>query len=162
MSDYQGWRAAMLAFRYPENQLNPATYPSTSFSPTGTSTGAKPFAVLLGRLREHPTLTAELAQTLADEFYSKDARNAFPNAFALNLKAGLNEAQLNALRAQTKAAVGQSWAREAYYLVPMLLGLRLQASGEYAAALGWFQTVYDYQRGADTGGGGGSERSTTG
>jgi hypothetical protein len=155
MSDYQGWRAAMLAFRYPENQLNPATYPSTNFSPTGTSTAEKPFAVLLGTLREHPTLTAKQAQTLADEIYSKDARTAFPNASALNLKAGLDEAQLNALRAQTTAAAGQSWAREAYYLVPMLLGLRLQASGEYAAALDWFQTVYDYRRGADTGGGAG-------
>jgi hypothetical protein len=33
---------------------------------------------------------------------------------------------------------------EAYFLVPMYLASRLQASGEYTAALDWYRTVYDY------------------
>ena len=33
---------------------------------------------------------------------------------------------------------------EAYFLVPMYLASRLQASGEYIAALDWYRTVYDY------------------
>lgn len=37
-----------------------------------------------------------------------------------------------------------TYLREAYYFVPMLLGLELQKRGEYIAALDWFRTVYDY------------------
>jgi hypothetical protein len=33
---------------------------------------------------------------------------------------------------------------EAYFLVPMYIAFRLQASGEFTAALDWFRTVYDY------------------
>ncbi|MGW4339251.1 Tc toxin subunit A-related protein [Rhodococcus koreensis] len=38
-----------------------------------------------------------------------------------------------------------TYLREAFRLVPQQLGLALQASGEYVAALDWFCTVYDYR-----------------
>lgn len=38
-----------------------------------------------------------------------------------------------------------TYLREAYRLVPQQLGLALQASREYVAALDWFATVYDYR-----------------
>ena len=34
--------------------------------------------------------------------------------------------------------------REVFYFVPLLCALQLQRSGEYLAALDWFQTVYAY------------------
>lgn len=38
-----------------------------------------------------------------------------------------------------------SYLREAYRLVPQQIGLALQSSGEFVAALDWFATVYDYR-----------------
>jgi hypothetical protein len=38
-----------------------------------------------------------------------------------------------------------TYLAEAYRLVPLQLGLNLQSSGEYVAALDWFMTVYDYR-----------------
>jgi len=37
------------------------------------------------------------------------------------------------------------WFQELFYFVPMAVGLQLHRSGEYLAALDWFQTVYAYQ-----------------
>jgi len=49
---------------------------------------------------------------------------------------------------QDNAAASESiltYLREQFRLVPQQLGLTLQASGEYVAALDWFATVYDYR-----------------
>jgi hypothetical protein len=49
---------------------------------------------------------------------------------------------------QNNAAASESllcYLREAYRLVPQQLGLSLQGTGEYVAALDWFATVYDYR-----------------
>lgn len=48
--------------------------------------------------------------------------------------------QANNLTSQSILAL----LEEAYFLVPMYLASRLQASGEYIAALDWYRTVYDY------------------
>ena len=37
-----------------------------------------------------------------------------------------------------------AYLQEAYYFVPMQIALQLQRRGQYAAALNWFRTVYDY------------------
>jgi len=37
-----------------------------------------------------------------------------------------------------------AYLEEAYYFVPMYLGLQLQQRGQYTAALDWFRSVYDY------------------
>ena len=37
------------------------------------------------------------------------------------------------------------WLVEIFYFVPLLLALRLQASGEYLAALGWFDSCYAFR-----------------
>jgi hypothetical protein len=37
-----------------------------------------------------------------------------------------------------------SYLKEVFYFVPLLCALQLQRSGEYLAALDWFQTVYAY------------------
>ncbi len=42
------------------------------------------------------------------------------------------------------ASSNLAYLAEAYYFVPMHLALRLQAQGEYTAALDWFRTTYDY------------------
>ena len=39
-----------------------------------------------------------------------------------------------------------NWFQEIFYFVPMAIAIQLQRSGEYLAALDWFQTVYDYQQ----------------
>jgi hypothetical protein len=38
-----------------------------------------------------------------------------------------------------------NWLQEIFYFVPMAIALQLQRSGEYLAALDWYQTVYAYQ-----------------
>ena len=38
----------------------------------------------------------------------------------------------------------RTYLEEAFYFVPMLVGLTLEQSGEYEGALAWFRTVYDY------------------
>ena len=48
--------------------------------------------------------------------------------------------QANNLASQSILAL----LEEAYFLVPMYIASRLQASGEYVAALDWYRTVYDY------------------
>jgi hypothetical protein len=37
-----------------------------------------------------------------------------------------------------------TYLEEAYYFVPMFLGLALEQQGEFAAALDWYRTVYDF------------------
>ena len=37
-----------------------------------------------------------------------------------------------------------NYLAEVFYFVPLLCALQLQRSGEYVAALDWFQTVYAY------------------
>ena len=37
-----------------------------------------------------------------------------------------------------------SWLQEIFYFVPLAIALKLQESGEYLAALDWYQTVYAY------------------
>jgi len=48
--------------------------------------------------------------------------------------------QANNLASQSVLAL----LEESYFLVPMYIASRLQASGEYVAALDWYRTVYDY------------------
>jgi hypothetical protein len=38
----------------------------------------------------------------------------------------------------------RTYLEEAFYFVPMLIGLTLEQSGEYESALEWFRTAYDY------------------
>ncbi|SHF57240.1 hypothetical protein SAMN05443144_11063 [Fodinibius roseus] len=38
-----------------------------------------------------------------------------------------------------------NWLQEIFYFVPLAIALQLQQSGEYLAALDWYQTVYAYQ-----------------
>lgn len=38
-----------------------------------------------------------------------------------------------------------NWLQEIFYFVPIAIALQLQRSGEYLAALDWYQTVYAYQ-----------------
>jgi hypothetical protein len=40
----------------------------------------------------------------------------------------------------------QLYLDEAYYMVPMEIGIRLLSSGNYTAALDWFRSVYDYDK----------------
>lgn len=39
-----------------------------------------------------------------------------------------------------------NWFQEIFYFVPMAIAIQLQRSGEYLAALDWYQAVYDYQQ----------------
>ncbi len=55
--------------------------------------------------------------------------------------------QIEKVYLDNKGASGSILAvlAEAYRLVPLQLGLNMQSSGEYVAALDWFLTVYDYR-----------------
>jgi hypothetical protein len=63
---------------------------------------------------------------------------------------GLNIAELSTI-AGGKGLVPPSlnYFKEIFYFVPMQLAIQLQKSGEYIAALDWYQTVYAYNLPAD-------------
>lgn len=44
-------------------------------------------------------------------------------------------------------AINLEYMREAWYFVPMLLGVQLSQAGQHEAALKWLKTIYDYKTG---------------
>jgi len=140
---YEAWRGAMLVFYYPENILLPSLRDASDMT--------QPFKKLLQSLRAKSRLSPVAARALASE-YLDEARAAagpvLPATFILTderteaqlIELGvLGESLLNPFNHAT-----QPTRREIFYFVPMALALQLQRSGEYTAALDWFQTVYAY------------------
>lgn len=139
---YESWRAAMSVFLYPENTLFPTLYSRNT---------SKAFPNLLGKLRKQPRLAPPDARTIAAE-YLDEVRPKLPDLQGklenFKFDERLTETELDARRTLSeelhKSAGGRSAIPEIFYFVPMQLALRLQASGEYLAALDWFHTVYAY------------------
>jgi hypothetical protein len=139
LGSQEAWRAAMLVFLYPENELTPAVWPFLLF-------GGR-FADLLTELRRRPRLTARVAQDAANTYFGglTDAQKADLRP-VVRLRPPRTAADFDALRQASAQLVGSGtpapWVVETLYLVPVTLALRLAASGEYLAALDWFQAVY--------------------
>ncbi|MFF2627073.1 LamG-like jellyroll fold domain-containing protein [Kitasatospora griseola] len=163
MGGYDTWRAALLAFLYPENQLDP-TRRTAVYTPDPTRSA--PFTNLVGRLRSVARLSPVEARQQAAAYWQElpqALRDRFGTGFQLTDVQ--TDTQLLALRELSQRLLSPFEIRdtigvpkapylqpaavdvlEVLYFVPLLLAQGLQASGEYVTALDWLQRVYAYHR----------------
>jgi hypothetical protein len=149
MGAHATWRAAMAVFGYPENSLLPTL--RTAQDQTTA------FKTLVTELRSKLRLTPIQARAAAATYLTqlRAERTDLPAALksvTFTITEQFSEAQLaargNFVRARftekgiTNPHLAPNYLKEVGYFVPMLLGLHLQKSGEYLAALDWLQTVY--------------------
>lgn len=157
MGTHATWSAAMLVFFYPENILLPNLRPDQT----------QPFIDLVSRLRANQRLTPPQARAEAQK-YLDDLRAASSNPplpaqlqppFLLTDL--LTPADLLARRSLSQSLFTNyvnttqpippyfksntpAYLKEVFFFVPLQLALQLQKSGQYAAALDWFKTVFAY------------------
>ncbi|HYJ87893.1 MAG TPA: neuraminidase-like domain-containing protein, partial [Pyrinomonadaceae bacterium] len=153
MASYKTWRAAMMAFAYPENQLYPYLFvPNEPFLDPTVS-----FLRFIERVRKTARMTAEDAGNAA-QTYLKELREQS----GLVLPPELQEKEflitetndpvkrkkliekLFADRQVTKPHAEPNYLFEIFWLVPMALAMQLQKNGRYLTALDWYQTVYAF------------------
>lgn len=102
---------------------------------------------------QHPLIENERQSVIPKVALSQDPAD---NRFAFDISDQLSTDQLQKKR-QTMAlwfqensndpntpAAMLSYLEEAYFFVPIQLGLQLQRQGHYMSALAWFRSVYDY------------------
>jgi Tc toxin complex TcA C-terminal TcB-binding domain len=163
---YATWRASMFVFGYPENYLLPSLRPNQNHSPYQALRRTPAFDTLITNLQNNLSLTPTQARIEA-ESYLKALRkwhDEHPNDPNLpDLPATLKDPafKITDQLSETELIQRQSLIRglfgtvtdpykassdlwEVFYFVPMALGLQLQKSSQYLAALDWFQTVYAY------------------
>jgi hypothetical protein len=157
MGSYASWRAAMFVFFFPENVLLPGLLlrMEKACSP--------PYQNFMTKLREKSRLRPDAARKIVEEEYLsllktdsgiepeiKDPsfkitdqleHNDFEERRKLSEKLMSNwvDAATNRLKSDTPPHL-----KEVFYFVPMQVALQLQKSGEYVAALDWYQTVYAF------------------
>ncbi|MFJ4835867.1 hypothetical protein ACIP79_39115 [Streptomyces sp. NPDC088747] len=141
------WQAATTAFLFPERLLDPTLLvPSTRTMAPGTPT--LPLDILFAQVSgPGATFTAGTAVKLAADYLTAK-RITLPTPYTY-LDPQRRSAHQNALAAvssgiETTASTGHADNREIFWAVPMLLAQRLQAAGDYRAALDWYWIVYPY------------------
>ncbi|MHC3469376.1 Tc toxin subunit A-related protein [Streptomyces sp. 7R007] len=144
MGEQGQWQAATVAFLFPERHLDPTLLLPGAASPT-------PFDLLFAAVSA-PGATVT-ARTAADQaaLYLQRKQVTFPAPYTTYLDPQRRDDHQKALANQSKAketsgGTGKADNREIYWAVPMLLAQRLQAAGDYAAALDWYWILYPYDR----------------
>jgi hypothetical protein len=151
------WASAMRAFAYPENHLHPNLFRAGEGSvPQGQLAPTQQYQDLITALVGQSRLTAAGARSLAATFVQA-LRTALGNAqvpLALKLTDQHTAASLAAHRALQDSLIPATVTveehvpqavRELFWLAPMALARKLEDSRQYAAALDWYQTIFDYQ-----------------
>ncbi|MDH6222812.1 hypothetical protein M2283_010164 [Streptomyces pseudovenezuelae] len=118
MGELGSWQAATLAFLFPERHLDPALLVPAS----------GPLHVLFETVRGAGVFDATTASNAATQ-YLHDMGKTF----------GYFDPNLNTLPPLQDPA-----NTEIFWTVPVLLAQRLQAAGDYQAALDWYRLVYSY------------------
>jgi hypothetical protein len=154
---YETWRGAMRVFIFPESHLLPTLWPSRESSPKGRT---KAFKDLLDDLRGSTRITPDQAREAAaaylvelrkDPDLPPELRDPAPaEQHPLVLTERLTNRELAArqalsvtlMRPFTDPHQAPNHLKGVFYFVPLFCALQLQRSGEYLAALDWFQTVY--------------------
>ena len=163
MGSYETWRAAILTFGYPENSLHPTLRKVEKQTPA--------FRRLADQLRQRVQLTPGDARLLSADYMQFGLTASVPRAdspFKLlesviagdpNLSVAMfaptdrrSDPELAALAGRSAALFAKfsdplnppEFVAEICYFVPLLLALQLQRSGQYLAALAWYQSVYAY------------------
>src|SRR5262249_46149644 len=110
---------------------------------------------LIMNLRSSARITPKQARDAAAEIYltkvrEEVANNKLPPDLKITERmtdkelAGRQALSANLMKDFTKPHEAPSYLQEVFYFVPLFCALQLQRSGEYLAALDWFQTVYAY------------------
>ena len=155
MGSADNWRAAMLVFFYPDMILLPTLRPAPEATPrTVDSTAA--FRTLVTDLRKPRAATPTSVLGMAEK-YAAGVRDAWKQALPAASEATkayvpdprrspADQATVNAEALPAPpAALHEIPAviQEMLYFVPLAIGLELQRTGEFVAALDWFQLVYN-------------------
>ena len=162
MGAYATWRAAILVFGYPENYLLPSLRERRppNAQPSEQDLLKYPtdaFWNLVDRLRDNLRLTPSLARTEAQK-HLDELRKEIGEKLPIELRNSsfqiteqFSNTQLEDRREFVKELFGNTelqkvpnYLQEIFYFVPMLMALALQKSGQFLAALDWFQTIYAY------------------
>lgn len=143
MGGYGTWQAATTAFLFPERNLDPALLVPGAATPTALDTL---FAAVTA---PGTTFTATTAAAQAAAYLAVK-KVTLPAPYTTYLDPQRRDDHQAKLAAQSAAreAVDHADNREVYWAVPMLLAQRLQAAGDYRAALDWYWIVYPYDRAA--------------
>jgi hypothetical protein len=178
MGSYATWHAAIRVFAYPESYLLPELRPpkaqTTAYKnlmqvlrnqPRLTPTQAralaeeylnpkegekpeveKPIDLLISLINEvnTPPPANENEKVKLDSFLLTDQRSETEL-----VERGKHIKQLFEKKSFTKPSQAPPFLQEICYFVPMALALQLQKSGQYLAALDWFQTVYAFHLAGD-------------
>lgn len=133
------WQAATTAFLFPERHLDPMLVPSTNTTP---ALPTAPLDTLRAQISAPgATFTATTAAKLAADYLTA-WKTTLPAPYGY-LDPQRRRAHQTAL-ANNALPTGVSARRETYWVVPMLLAQRLQAAGDYQAALDWYWIVHPY------------------
>jgi hypothetical protein len=154
---HETWQGAMRVFIYPESHLLPTLRPGAKWT-TSYQKLIDPKSD--GKMRSSVRITPKQARDAAKDYISQlQAEFANNKDFPQELKNSafviteqMTDGQIadrQALSAKlmkdfTKPHDAPSYLQEVFYFVPLFCALQLQRSGEYLAALDWFQTVYAY------------------
>ncbi|GIJ51670.1 hypothetical protein Val02_85560 [Virgisporangium aliadipatigenens] len=139
MSSFEAWRAAMLAFFYPESMLYPA------FRPGGNRPASRSaaFEAAMAQLRRRDGTPATRVEWAIQKFTMMRAKGAdpIPNDYAPSpASAGQHRELNNALDPQQAIP---AVVQEVLYFVPLLVAVQYWRWGLYPYALDWFRLVYD-------------------
>lgn len=140
IGSYDGWRAAMLVFLYPENLLRPTLRPASQFSPA--------FTTFLKAVRGATQLTRDAVSKMVTDYVAA-LRAANPNMLPpLTISENLSESQLstwgnnNATFWRTATDAQKALMTEAVFDVPITIALQFQQAGDFETALAWYRIVY--------------------
>ncbi len=141
MGGYRTWLSATRVFAYPENQLLPALYLYVADPRLQPPTEA--YRSLIEALRASSRLTPDDARQLAAKYLDKLHNAELPSDFAITDQ--LTDTELVTRQNDSKDLYKPEVPhREIFWLIPMALAAKLQESGQFQAALDWYQTVFAY------------------
>lgn len=132
MGDLGSWRTAVQAFLFPERHLDPALLVPRQPTPLSDLWSAISGSGEFGPADAVAAAEAYLAAKRA-------ASSTFPTFTYLDpQRSATHQSGLASLSASLPDA------REVFWAVPLLIAQRLQAAGQYLAALDWFWLLYPY------------------
>jgi hypothetical protein len=139
MGDQASWQTAIQTFLFPERHLDPALLLPRATPPAPMD------ALWAGMAGSGPFGAADAAQAAAGYLAAQRAAvSGFPSFTYLDPQHTAAHQSTLAGLSSSLAATNPALAREVFWAVPLLIAQRLQAAGEYLAALDWYWLVYPY------------------
>jgi hypothetical protein len=126
MGEHGTWQSAVQAFLFPERHLDPTLLTAASGD----------LKILMDAIRAIQPINPADATKKGDVYLTTVA----------GIKYKVSERSLEDQRALAEASAGLATSREAFWAAPMFIAQRLQASGEYQAALDWYWLLYPYDQ----------------